>query len=442
MRCNRFRTSVIAIVTVAVLVATVTSCRSDISDAADPVDPSIVEFNQGLETVVNGRPIGWVRYGYGSNQATWSLTSSAHTGNVAQVLKIKRYRSGDRKLIPSMYSAGLPVEVGKAYDLSAWYKLSGIAHIVVFRRSGSGVWTYWASGPTLKRTSSWRKSSFTTPPIPADTTAITFGVALESNGSLTTDDYAFTDTSSTTPSSSTSAPTTSTTPPPVEPLFLETFARPDGLITNEFSYWNPTSPLRVDDTKWELDGGSLFTRSEAGWTGIPDDIDPDPTSSNGTDSAIFRALTKRDDFSDVAVSFKVRRNALITTGTTPAVDWDGEHVLLRHVSQYSLYYASFDRRDGTTAIKKKIADGPSNEGVYYTLDSRRAPMTPGVWHDVRATIEDRADGSVLIQLWVDGALVGSAVDNGVGGPVIRSGQVGIRSDNADFDFDDFRVDAI
>ncbi len=424
-----------------VLLTAVTSCADDQSVGSDPIDPSTIDFNQGLEKVINGQPIGWIRYGYGDNRPSWSLTTSAHSGRVAQTLKISKYRSGDRKLMSSMASTGLPVDIDARYTLSAWYKLSGKGQIVVFRRTGDGTWSFWASGPELAASSTWKQATTLTPAVPAGTTGISFGVALESNGTLTTDDYAYSNGStppSTVPPSST---TTSTSTPPLEPLLLDTFTRSDGLVTNEFAYWNPTSPLRIADSKWILQSGSLFARSGVGWTGVPDDVDPNATSSNGTNSATFRAVTTRDDFTNVVVSFKVRHERFVTTGSTPAVDWDGEHVLLRHPSQYALYYASFNRRDGTTAIKKKVADGPSNSGVYYTLDTRYAPMSAGVWHDVRASIVDRTDGTVFIQLWVDGILVGSAVDNGIGGPIIRTGQVGIRGDNTEFEFDDFRVDS-
>lgn len=447
MRCTKTRTTILVIVTIIALFASLSGCADTGSEATDPIDPTTIDFNQGLESVLNGQAVGWIRYGSGDNRPSWYLTTSAHTGRVAQVLKISKFHTGDRELMSSMASTGLPVTVGEKYTVSAWYKLSGRAKVVVYRRTADGTWTRWFTGLDLASASSWRQASATTPTVPEGTTGISIGVALGSNGTLTTDDYAYanasgTPTSSTTTTTTTPGPTTSTTSPSLQPLFLDTFTRANGLITNEYAYWNPTSPLRVVDAKWEMNSGSLFARDLAGWTGVPDDVDPDPTSSNGTDSAIFRAVTRRNDFTNVSVSFRVRHNGFVTTRSTPAVDWDGEHVLLRHASEYTLYYASFDRRDGTTAIKKKVADGPSNQGNYYTLDSRNAAMSPGVWHDVRASIVDRTDGSVVIQLWVDSVLVGSAVDNGVGGPAIRMGQTGIRGDNADFDFDDFRVDAL
>lgn len=261
----------------------------------------------------------------------------------------------------------------------------------------------------------------------------------------TTSTTSTTSTSSTTSSTTTtSAPSTTTTTQPggstgATPLLTDSFTRADGLITNEYAYWNPTAPDRVVDSTWWLNSGSLFARSGAGWTGRVDDIAPNATSSNGTDSAIFRLLTRRSDLTNVSVSLRLRHEGFSTTPSTPAVAWDGVHVFLRYASEESLYYASVDRRDGTTQIKKKVPGGSSNGGTYYTLASGKNPFVQGVWQQVNASIATQADGSVRITLVVDGVVVCQAVDAGVGGPVIASGMVGLRGDNSMFSFDDFSV---
>ena len=222
----------------------------------------------------------------------------------------------------------------------------------------------------------------------------------------------------------------------------DSFTLPNGLITNEYAFWNPTASARRTSPTWELTSGSLFARYGRAWSGKPDDIDPDASSSNGTDSAIFRMVTRRRDFSNVSVSFTLRRDRFLSTLSTPAVAWDGEHIFLRYSSEVSLYYVSFDRRDGTIAIKKKVAGGTSNGGTYYTLASGRNAFSAGVFHGVRATIVDTIDGSVALRLWVDGRRILSATDTGIGGPVIPTGGVGIRGDNTEFTFDDFLVTSL
>ena len=421
-----------------------------------------VSFNQGLERVntTTQTPVGWIHDSYGTNTGAWSLTTAAHGGTVASVVTISSYTSGDRKLLSGQSNGGLAVTAGTSYDLSAWYQTDGTADMAVFRRTASG-WTYWTSGPFLAKSQSWTSTTLRTPPVPAGTTGLSFGIVLESVGRLATDDYGFAavagtstttvsptttapspTTSSTAPTTSSTSTSTSTTVPSTgsgSTLFTDAFSGSDGLLTNEYAFWNPNATDARRSPAWDMTSGSLFLRNGMAWSGIPDDVEPNATSSNGTDSAIFRLVTKRKDFGDVGVSFTLRRDSFTTTTATPSVAWDGEHIFLRYVDETSLYYASFDRRDGTTAIKKKVTGGSSNGGTYYTLASGKDSFTTGVSHAVRSTIIDNADGSVTIRLWVDGSLVLTATDTGVGGPVIRTGGVGLRGDNSNFSFDDFRV---
>lgn len=438
----------------ALILTVVTAGRGSSASAAT------VSFNQGLERVntTTQTPVGWMRDSYGTNTGTWSLTTAAHGGTVASAVTITSYTSGDRKLLSGQANGGLAVTAGTSYDLSAWYQSDGTADMAVFRHTATG-WTYWTSGPFLAKTQSWTRTSLRTPPVPTGTTGLSFGIVLESVGRLVTDDYGFAAAaggSTTTVSPSTTAPsstttisvpttsssTTSTTVPSSgsgSTLLTDPFSGADGLLTNEYAFWNPNATDARKSSVWEMTSGSLFLRNGMAWSGIPDDVEPNATSSNGTDSAIFRLVTKRKDFGDVGVSFTLRRDSFTTTTATPSVAWDGEHIFLRYVDETSLYYASFDRRDGTTAIKKKVTGGTSNGGTYYTLASGKDSFTTGVSHAVRSTIIDNVDGSVTIRLWVDGALVLTATDNGVGGPVIRTGGVGLRGDNSDFSFDDFLV---
>jgi hypothetical protein len=222
------------------------------------------------------------------------------------------------------------------------------------------------------------------------------------------------------------------------------FSGPDGLVTNEYAHWNPSHTDIVTGPDWEMTSGSLFVRSGSGWTGVPDDVSPNATSSNGNDSAVFRLNTKRYDFGDVAVSFRLDNQGLVTTTRTPAQAYDGVHVWLRYQSQYQLYAVTVNRRDGTLAIKKKTPGGPdpANGGTYYDLVKPVPYIVPyGVWKQVQATVYTNLDGSVAIRLSVDGVLLLSATDDGsLGGPPItHPGAVGIRGDNCNFLFDTFTV---
>src|SRR4051794_34420913 len=41
-------------------------------------------------------------------------------------------------------------------------------------------------------------------------------------------------------------------------VFADNFNYPNGLITNEYAYWNPSDPRAVQSPLWEMTSGSLF----------------------------------------------------------------------------------------------------------------------------------------------------------------------------------------
>lgn len=157
-----------------------------------------------------------------------------------------------------------------------------------------------------------------------------------------------------------------------------------------------------------------------------------------TASPVFRAVTRRVDFRDAEVRFSLLNRGLSSSPRTPAVDWDGVHVFLRYQSQYHLYYASVNRRDGSVVIKKKTPGGPSNGGTYHDLSARKPyPVPYGQWQKIRVLVRD-VPGGVRIEAYADGKLLVAALDSGRGGPPIRApGRVGVRADNADIEIDDF-----
>jgi hypothetical protein len=231
------------------------------------------------------------------------------------------------------------------------------------------------------------------------------------------------------------------TGPPPKLLFRDKFNRPDGLVTNEWAFGHPDDRDAVVSPDWYMTSGSLFTSGKAGWSGVPDRRAPDAVSANGTGSAVFRLVTHRRDFGNVAVSFSLRNDAVMSTASTPPVPWDGVHVFLRYQSSDRLYSASANRRDGTVVIKKKCPGGPSNGGSYYSLSTSSLYAVPyGEWQQVVATVRNLTPVSVELRLEIGGRIVAAAVDDGLGCAPIRSaGAVGIRGDNANFRLDDFAV---
>lgn len=250
-------------------------------------------------------------------------------------------------------------------------------------------------------------------------------------------------------------PTPTPTPTPSPSGSLEDrFDGSDGLITNEWAYWSGADPRAVKSANWEMSSGSMFRKAGQMWTGIPDDkyVGTDPLSATWNHSAIFRATTKRKDFKNVSVAFRLNNLGYTQTASTPPVAWDGVHVFLRFQSEFSLYYASVNRRDNTIMIKKKIPGGPSNQGTYWNGKIQPFPAPLNTWTNYACTAKDNgpnvdfaiyANGSLIFTDTDDGKTWKSAVVGAVQGPPLQvAGAVGFRIDNSQCLADDFVVNAI
>jgi hypothetical protein len=214
------------------------------------------------------------------------------------------------------------------------------------------------------------------------------------------------------------------------------------VVANEYAYWNGNHADAVVSSDWEMTSGSLFANNGNGWTGNVDAGKVNAQSNPYTDSAVFRLNTRNYNFGDVTVAFDLDVAGLSSTSRTPVVDWDGVHIWLRYQSQYNLYYASVGRRDGRVVLKKKCPGGPSNDGTYHELSREVAgyPIVIGGWMNVSASVTNNADGSVSITAFRNGQPVVTGTDTGVGcAPITTPGAVGIRGDNAKFNFRKFTV---
>jgi hypothetical protein len=224
------------------------------------------------------------------------------------------------------------------------------------------------------------------------------------------------------------------------PLLTDDFSRPNGLITNEFAYFNPHDPAAVRSPAWVVTSGSLYARDGTGWTGVPDRGLTGPRSATRTDSSVFRVVTRRSDFTDVTVSFALFLHRFMPVPGVVAPGWQGVHVFMRYQSPDLLYVVSIDRRDGVIVIKKKVPGGDTAGGTYYTLASVGGQTVVGRWVQVRVSAVNKGAG-VTMKVWLNGRLRLQAVDNGVGDqpPITEAGRVGLRGDYTEFNFDNFTV---
>lgn len=226
-----------------------------------------------------------------------------------------------------------------------------------------------------------------------------------------------------------------------EPLLVDNFSRPNGLVTNEFAFFNPGNPAAVRSPTWIVTSGSLFVHDNAAWTGQPDRRPTGPTSALGTDSSVFRVITQRADFLNVAVSFGLLVQRFVPAPDGQAPGWQGVHAFLRYQSPDLLYVVSIDRIDGVIVIKKKVPGGSADGGTYYTLATVNGSRVAAKWEQVRVSAVNNSEGGVEILLWLNGRIRLKGVDNGVGDvpPITQPGRVGLRGDYTEFEFNHFTV---
>lgn len=159
------------------------------------------------------------------------------------------------------------------------------------------------------------------------------------------------------------------------------------------------------------------------------------SSSGGrTDSSVFRLVTRRQDFQDVSLTLDFQHLGFVEG--VKERNWDGTNVWIRHLSEHSLYKATFNRRDGKITLKKKehLPDEPSlNYGRHLTLAAEEHPFAPG--EDQRFSVEAENVSRNAVELRIRderGRVLLSYLDDGrKGGPALTApGAVGVRGDHS------------
>jgi peptidoglycan/xylan/chitin deacetylase (PgdA/CDA1 family) len=138
-------------------------------------------------------PRCWMEGGYGHNTARWQRTGDSHAGGWAERLTVTSYHSGDAKLLPQfdLGECSMPVRPGRSYTVGTWYQSTARTQYSTYYRTWSGRWVYWTSSPYFPASQGWAQARWATPPVPAGASGVSFGLALFSKGSLTTDSYSF-----------------------------------------------------------------------------------------------------------------------------------------------------------------------------------------------------------------------------------------------------------
>lgn len=224
-----------------------------------------------------------------------------------------------------------------------------------------------------------------------------------------------------------------------QPLFVDDFSQPNGLITNEFAHFNPGNPAAVTSPQWIVTSGSLYARNNAAWTGVPDTGLTGPRSAQANDSNIFRLVTRPQNFQNVMVSFALRVDRFMPP--PPGLTWQGVHVFIRYQNPDLLYVVSVDRRDGNIVIKKKVPAAVPDGGSYYTIATAKRTAVTGSWEQIKVSAVNTSEGGVELKVWLGDQLILQGTDNGYGdvAPITGPGRVGLRGDYTEFSFDNFEI---
>jgi peptidoglycan/xylan/chitin deacetylase (PgdA/CDA1 family) len=243
-----------------------------------PAPGSNLLKNPSLETDANGdqMPDCWQPRRTGNNTATFTRTTDAANGSFAERIDVTRFRSGARQLgsVQDSGTCAPSVTPGHTYTMRASYIASTPPLFSVYYRTTSGTWVLFVQSPRLPTSSTYVAAQYTTPPLPADATAISIGIAITDVGFLVTDDYSLVEDQSQPPP-----------PPPPDPSnllqnpSLETDAngdqmpdcwRPGGSGTNTATFTRVTDAAhgsfaeRIDVTSFTSGARRLVSVQDAG----------------------------------------------------------------------------------------------------------------------------------------------------------------------------------
>lgn len=167
--------------------------RPAVAGPAPPRIPPPGVANSRLSAVgAGGIPACFQAGRYGTNHATFRYRRHAGPGRAgAEVISLTQRKSGTAQLLPAMDlgTCAPGVSAGRRYTLGAWYQSSGPVVFNAYYRTPAGTWTFWATSPPMAASQSWTPGKWTPPAVPSGATAVSFGLALRSDGTLATTRY-------------------------------------------------------------------------------------------------------------------------------------------------------------------------------------------------------------------------------------------------------------
>lgn len=151
----------------------------------DLPSPPLVPNASHEEAASQSQPRAWQSGSWGTNTPQFEYMNEGRTGNRSVKLTVSNYQDGDAK----WFFDPQPLEKGKDYRFSAWYKTNTIPHVVAqFTRADGSSKYFGLPRPEPNGSTNWQEYSDTFT-VPQDAQSVTVFFYLANNGWLQTDDY-------------------------------------------------------------------------------------------------------------------------------------------------------------------------------------------------------------------------------------------------------------
>lgn len=149
--------------------------------------------NSRLSAVTTGGiPACFETASYGTNHATFRYRRRAGPGGAgAELISVTQRKSGTAQLLPALDlgECAPAVSAGRSYTVGAWYKSSRPVVFNLYYRTQVGNWKFWVTSPSMPAERGWTPARWTSPAVPAGASAVSFGLALGSDGTVATTRY-------------------------------------------------------------------------------------------------------------------------------------------------------------------------------------------------------------------------------------------------------------
>ena len=201
-----------------------------------------------------GFPQCWTSSDSGTNTANFAETSNAPSGSTtAETITMSNYSSGEAKLLikQDLGQCAPSVVDGDQYTVSAWYQSTTPTRFEIYYQDQNGAWHYWTQGPDYPASSNWTQVTWPTPAIPAGAIAVSFGLNIAANGTLTTSDYSLVDTGG----------------PPTNPTVSLTGPAPGATLSGQVTFTaNASSAVGISAVNFLVDGVVVASSTSAPYT--------------------------------------------------------------------------------------------------------------------------------------------------------------------------------